>query len=96
MRSCPNASKNRVNDMHSCASLPGGRKVSIITSERYVVGWLGEPVKFSLPDAASGNRETVHRIGLCLTVGRAVLCLLDSEAKFLLQAFTRCTLDRIL
>jgi len=55
MMSCPNASKNRVNDMRSCASLPGGRKVSIITSEVYVVGWLGEPVKFSLLDAASGN-----------------------------------------
>ncbi len=33
-----------------------GQKVSIITSEMYVVGWLGEPVKFNLPDAASGNQ----------------------------------------
>ncbi len=33
-----------------------GRRVSIITSEMYVVGWLGEPVKFGLPDAPSGNR----------------------------------------
>ena len=54
--SCPNASKNRVDDMHVCASLPGGRKVSIITWEMYVVGWLGEPVKFNLPDVTSGNR----------------------------------------
>jgi len=32
-----------------------GRKVSIITSEMHVVGLLGESVKFSLQDAASGN-----------------------------------------
>jgi hypothetical protein len=33
-----------------------GRKVSIITSEMYVVGLLGESVRFSVPDAASGDR----------------------------------------
>jgi hypothetical protein len=42
------------------------------------------------------DESTLHRIELCLTVRRVVLCVPDFGAKFLLRAFTRCTPDRIL